>query len=227
VLRAGRELFISATVGHTRVKADDIDMYLVLDSPMYSNNAAVCAIVCVRPVCENTLSLGIDTAASKMIIPHTPGATDKVQTWLRSMYVSSKNVMGQATFDLTLMASRIIRSKDASLLLTQVYPDPPLPQKEWNMQFGISYQAHMEKYDEKMAYIRRIRQLIMELFGGDGLGQDTTAAEGTVFGLYNAVSEYEDNRLGTHESRALGVTVGERANTVRRAYRNFLQFCKN
>lgn len=227
VLKHGQELFISAKLGTFDVKGDQVDQYLVYDNPMYSNNAAIVVSTCVRPVCQNTLTLGIHNATSKMVILHTPGAKQRVTDWISSFFVTAPTIFNQARDDMTLMASRSIRSLDATNLLSSIYPDPPFPKPEWHNLFGLTHEEHLERFDKKLSRIRGVRSTIMELFGGDGFGQDTLAAQGTVFGLYNAIAEYEDNRKGTAESRAIGSTVGDRATVVRRAYMRMIEFSRS
>ena len=194
---------------------------------MYSNNAAICLVTGVRPVCQNTLTIGIQKATTKMVIPHTPGAKDKVEHWLREMYQATTGVIRVATSDFERMAEAHLKTSESKHLLEQVYPNPMLPKEEWHMQFGLTFEQHQERYEEKREKVLAVRNTVLQLFGGEGQGMDTPAADGTAWGLYNAVSEFEDNRLGSGEGRALGVTVGERANTVRKAYNVINDYCKN
>jgi len=65
VLRDGKELFISAKIDTINVRGDEVQMFQVLYNPMYSNTAAETLITGVRPVCANTLALGMSSAVSK------------------------------------------------------------------------------------------------------------------------------------------------------------------
>lgn len=227
ILRQGQEIFISAKIASFDVVEDQVDMYIVFDNPMYSNNAAVLLYTGVRPVCQNTLALGKKEAVSKMIIPHLPGAALKVEDWLRQMYYEASGIVQVAQIDFEVMANKHIKSAEANDLVKEVYPDPTKPDESWQGMNGLTLTDYMMRYDAKMMKTEFVRNVVLGLFGGDGVGSDTVAADGTVFGLYNAVAEYEDNRLGTGENRALGVTVGERANVVRHAYEVMNNFSRS
>lgn len=57
-------------------------------------------------------------------------------------------------------------------------------------------QLRLEGWERHQLRIRRRREMALSLFEGDGTGMDTPAAKGTLWGLYNAVTETENYRKG-------------------------------
>lgn len=219
VLKEGAELFISAKIKQIDILGDQVDMYQVWDNPMYSNEAAVGVVTGHRPVCANTLAIGIAKASVKFTVVHVPGAMERMREWLSETYQNSLKLADEAKEAFEYMARTEVRSEKACQYVKLIYADPPEPKEEWVGQFGLSFEEHMARYEEKMSDVQMVRDTILGLFGGDGCALGTPATEGTVFGLYNAVAEYEDNRRGPAVSTGLGVLVGDRATVIRKAYR--------
>lgn len=222
VLDGGKELFITSKIVRFAVAGDDIDMYIGFHSPMNSNHASHVFSTAVRIVCQNTLKIGLKGAAHKRIIPHTPGAIKVVREWLGKIYQQQSGIIISAKVDMEKMAATQVKSAVIMDYLKAVYPDPDIPNENWVGQFSpnttlAQYQAN---YDTKLAKVNVVRDTIVGLFAGDGVGSDTRAANGTLFGLYNAVAEFEDNRMGaSNESTVRNVLVGDRGDVIAKAYR--------
>lgn len=219
VLKEGAELFISAKIKSIDILGDQVDMYQVWDNPMYSNEAATGIVTGVRVVCANTLALGMAQATVKFTVVHIPGAKERMRKWLSETYQSSLRLADEAKEVFEGMARTEIRSEKACEYVKLIYNDPPEPKQEWVGQFGLTFEEHMARYEEKMASVELVRDTVLGLFGGDGCALGTAATEGTVFGLYNSVAEFEDNRRGPAASTGISVLIGDRAATVRKAYR--------
>lgn len=227
VLKEGAELFISAKIKSIDVLGDQVDMFQVWDNPMYSNEAAVGVVTGYRPVCANTLAIGIATAQVKFTVVHIPGAKERMRKWLTETYQTSLLLADKAKETFEAMAKTEIRSEKACEYVKLVYADPPEPKQEWVGQFGLTFEEHMARYEDKLAVVEMVRDTVLGLFGGDGCALGTPATEGTVFGLYNSIAEFEDNRRGPAASTGISVLIGDRAATVRKAYRVLAAECKN
>lgn len=225
VLREGREIFICAKVTKFDILGDEIEQYMVLHKPMYSDDAATIIQTCVRTVCANTLALGMSRATAKKVIIHKTGARDEMAKWLNEMWKQSNGINLEAKNIFESMASKKVHSQDATALIQRVYPDPAQPKPEWHNQFGLTFEEHLQRFEQKAAEVITVRDTIMGLFGGDSATLDTKATRDTAFGLYNAISEYEDNRRGPRAAAAVGSLIGERAATIRKAYNVVAEFC--
>jgi hypothetical protein len=220
VLGLGETLFITSKVESFDVKGDEVQQYLYLHSPMYSNKAAHTGCTNVRIVCQNTMNIVLEqeTNRPKYAIVHTPGALDELEKWLRQTHDYYTTVAEVTREALLLLANKKLQRSDAALLTEQVYPMPPAPDPEWTSYTGVSMERHEELYEQKKAKVQLTRSVIDALYQGDGTGMDTRAAKGTAFGWYNAVAEFETKRKGQIESAAVGVIVGDRASTITKAY---------
>ena len=219
VLGKGEEIFITARVRSFAVRGDEMAMFEYLYSPMYSDKAAVCGLTPVRIVCANTLTTGIAKSTQKFYIDHLPGASAKMEAHMRSIHENQIMVAEtiQEAFEI-LADARIKTDKQRDALVEQIYTAPPKPQPEWDMQFGIPYEKHLELYEEKMGAVNVVRKTIVNLYEGDGTAMDTVAVNHTKFGLYNAVAEYETFRRGPHDRAAVSLVAGDRASTIRKAF---------
>lgn len=219
VLGKGEELFITALTYNFGVKGDEVNTYEFLYSPMYSDKAAVAGMTGVRVVCANTLAIALKGSMNKFYIDHRPGCAMKIESAIRDIHNKHRDnvlIMEQA---FNAMADiRVEKAAEAQMLLSQIYPDPPKPEESWDMQFGITYEAHLQKFEEKMAAIKEVRATVLNLFAGDGTGMDMVSVMGTRYGLYNSVAEFETYRRGPHDRAAVSLTVGDRASVIRKAY---------
>lgn len=223
VLGKGEEIFITSQGYEFNVKGDAVQSYIFMYSPMYSDKAAIIGITSVRIVCQNTLTAAISGSVQKVHIDHLPGATDKLEKAMRQMFTNSRMVVDAMKGGFEALAAKPVKNKKhAEALLEKVYENPPLPNPDWDMQFGISFEQHMQLYnDVKLPAVRKIRSTVLGLYEGEGIGTQLESVNGNMFGLFNAVSEFETYRKGPGERIAVGLVAGDRAATIRKAYKQF------
>lgn len=81
-LRGGREVFMSMKMpSHIEIAGgqDTVDLYLLCTTSHDGSRAFTVAITAVRPVCANTVQLGLQSAVQKWTLRHTSNVTGKVQ----------------------------------------------------------------------------------------------------------------------------------------------------
>ena len=191
VLGRGETFFLTVKMPDSEVNGDEINNYLLIDAPMTGTEANHVRIAPTRVVCQNTLMVARRLATQAYRIKHTAGAAERMEAWMAIAYGKAEEMLehlGTIFFKLTLLQ---LQEKEAKEVLELVYPDPKPPRQDAPSKVMETRRANWEYNRE---WYRNTRSLAFELFNGVGLGQDTKAASGTGWGLYNAVVELEDFR---------------------------------
>jgi hypothetical protein len=108
-------------------------------------------------------------------------------------------------------------------IIRRVYREPRLPRRDAP---DATLEVRMERWERMKLRMQRRREAVLSLFEGDGTGMDTPAAKGTLWGLYNSVTETENFRRGygaggvAAEAARAGedVLFGSRGETMQRAF---------
>jgi phage/plasmid-like protein (TIGR03299 family) len=182
VLKGGRKFWALARTGQaTTLKGTDhVNCYLLLATSCDGTLATTATPTTVRVVCNNTLAIALDSSPSAIKVPHNtrfdPHAVKKqlgiaVSQWDGFMY------------RMRALAERKVQWHEAMgffmNVLCDIAPDSPLP--------------------EVIPNERALRK-VQNLYEGAGRGSTMASANGTAWGLLNAVTEYVD-----HERRARSI----------------------
>jgi phage/plasmid-like protein (TIGR03299 family) len=179
VLKGGRKFWALARTGQSAVLKgnDEVSGYLLLATSCDGTLATTATPTTVRVVCNNTLTIALDGATRSIKVPHStrfdPQAVKKqlgiaVSQWDEFMY-RMRN-----------LAERKVQWHEAMgffmNVLCDVQPNSAIPQVLPN---------------------ERALRKVQCLYEGQGKGSTLASANGTAWGLLNAVTEYVD-----HERRA-------------------------
>ncbi len=179
VLKGGRKFWALARTGQTvALKGnDEVNGYLLLATSCDGTLATTATPTTVRVVCNNTLAIALDGTTRAIKVPHStrfdPQAVKKqlgiaVSQWDSFMY------------RMRSLAERKVQWHEAlgyfMNVLCDASPESPLPTVLPN---------------------ERTLRKVQSLYEGQGRGSTLESAQGTAWGLLNAVTEYVD-----HERRA-------------------------
>jgi len=183
-LGKGERIFITAKLpGYIRIgKEDLIEQYLFLTTSHNGYGSITAAFTPIRIVCNNTLNAALKNCSNSIKIRHTGNAKEKLQ--------EAHKVMGIAN-NLSVQLEQLfnhwttVRITDAEL--KRLIQLAMVPNKEvWqNVQKG-----HID--DLSKGYLNICDQVYDYALGSAEQQQETT--QGTVFGAYNAVTGYFQNR---------------------------------
>jgi phage/plasmid-like protein (TIGR03299 family) len=179
VLKGGRKFWALARTGQdTALKGNDqVNGYLLLATSCDGTLATTATPTTVRVVCNNTLTISLNGALSAIKVPHStrfdPQAVKKqlgiaVSQWDEFMY------------RMRALAERKVQWHEAMGFFMNVLCDV----------------APNSKLPEVLPNERALRK-VQGLYEGQGRGATLESAQGTAWGLLNAVTEYVD-----HERRA-------------------------
>lgn len=171
VLKGGRKLWALAKTGQeARIKGNDrIKAYLLLATSCDGTLCTTAQFTSVRVVCNNTLQMATRNSTGAVKVPHS--------TQFDPMQVKEALGLGFSNWDtfihdLKQLSQRSVSQEEADAYLRSVLNEP----------------AFSEENAGSKAF-----QKVNSLYLGEGMGADYTAANGTAWGLVNAVTEYVDH----------------------------------
>lgn len=201
VLKGGRKFWALARTGQSiALKGNDqVNGYLLLATSCDGTLATTATPTTVRVVCNNTLTIALDSTAKAIKVPHStrfdPQAVKKQLGIAVSQWDSFMHRM-------RMLSERKVQWHEAMgffmSVLCDASPNSPLPAVLPNEQA-----------------LRKVQSL----YEGEGRGSTLTSAQGTAWGLLNAVTEYVDHkrRARSNEYRMDSAWFGQGAHIKQRA----------
>lgn len=156
--------------------ADKVSTYLLLATAFDGTMATVGKFSSVRVVCQNTLTMSLNDGLAKVSVPHSRVFdADAVKTEL--------GIYEAATVDFEEKANRLAKQKvsdsDAMRFIMQVL---------------AGEDAVAADLSTRQSNIIRS---VFDLYKGKGMGSNLASANGTAWGLTNAVTEYIDHHINS------------------------------
>lgn len=170
-LGGGERIWILARLpGYVKVRGRDIiKKYLLLTNSHDGSSLVRCKLTPVRVVCSNTLSVALSGSEEEVRIRHTPSARENL-TEAHKLLGLSNQLYEQLDYIWNRMALKGVTDKQLREYVENLVPD--------------------NEEAESPTRTENIRKAILDLHeSGAGAGM----ARGTLWGAYNAVSEYTDH----------------------------------
>lgn len=215
-LRKGEVFFISTKLPTFKVVDDEVDNYLLASNSMNGKQSASVRVTPVRVVCTNTLALSAAKAVESFLIPHNSQARGRMEKWLTQAYADSVFKLEAIQQAFELLAGTRATPDMVTAVSYAAYPNPVLSMRPTTPDV---MQSRTALYERELEFAVDSRKRVAELFAGAGTGMTSLAADGTVWGLYNAVTEAENyRRMRGVQNSSYDVLYGSRAETMARAY---------
>jgi phage/plasmid-like protein (TIGR03299 family) len=180
VLRGGRKYWALAKVGQDfALGSDRVENFLLLATSCDGTLATRATYTSVRVVCNNTLTLATDEKSIVNINHSSTFNANAVKGQLSLKTSGWEEFRAKAA----QMAGRRVNRTEALSWLIDIFGNPALPVEE---------QPNA-----------RVMQRVFELWEGTGMGSSLPSAQGTAWGLLNAVTEYVDHHRGHKRDTAL------------------------
>ncbi len=216
-LGQGETLFLTTQLPEIDVKGDIVENYLLIVSPYTGLSAVQIRVTPVRVVCQNTLIAAKSASTEVYRLIHDNHAQENLQKWLVGLYdraVQKAEVLTQA---FQMFASFKPDPQQVQGIVEETYPHPK-PMRQ-NAPEDVLARRQVD-FDYYFNAAERNRSAVLELFQGKGTGMDLEATQGTGWGLYNAVTEWEDYRPTGKDTNAnlVNALFGDRAAAKERAY---------
>lgn len=190
-LRQGKRVWVLAKINRDPlvIKGSDVvEKYVLLSNSHDGTLAVRVGFTPVRVVCNNTLSMAINSEASKLIrIKHTKNVAANLESVQDIMNLADSEF--EATADQYRMLTRKdINSKDLEKYIKLVFNTTAKL---------VEAGGNVENLNNK-----RILEQIVPLFEG-GRGNNMTEIKGTMWAAYNAVNEYLQYERGSDTSNRM------------------------
>jgi phage/plasmid-like protein (TIGR03299 family) len=199
----GQEFFLTTKLPEIDVRGEEVQNYLLGHFPMSPFKSAQAIVSPVCTVCANTLRLAESMAVQRLRVVHDRTVKARLAMWMSEM-VNRAEAQTEAlkeAFD--VFAAHKVTSKQQKTVLEAAYPTPQEPIK--NAPDSVM-DGRWKQYEYARDSAERAKKHVVALFSGEARGSDLTARQGTMWGLYNAVTERENYRRGGNEqSRAMSI----------------------
>lgn len=182
-LDGGRKVWAMAKTGDymSLMGQDRVEGYLLLSTSFDGSMATRAMFTSVRVVCNNTLSIATADRKAGVSVPHSAefDATGaKIELGLLH------NAWGDFQDKAQALAERRLSQKEAMDLLVSIC-EPK------------AYAASLKGEDMNLSTKRKNQIMTMfDLYQAAGMGSQLRAAQGTAWGLVNAVTEWVDHQAG-------------------------------
>ena len=179
ILKGGRKFWALARTGQTTALKgnDQVNGYLLLATSCDGTLATTATPTTVRVVCNNTLTISLNGATRAIKVPHNTRFDPQTVKKQLGIAVSQWD---EFMYRMRALAERKVQWHEAMGFFMNVLCDV----------------APNSKLPEVLPNERALRK-VQGLYEGQGRGATLESAQGTAWGLLNAVTEYVD-----HERRA-------------------------
>jgi len=175
-LDGGRKAWaLAKTGGEFRLHGQDqVGAYVLLATSFDGTLATRAQFTSVRVVCNNTLQIGLKSGSGIAVSHSTGFDASKVKVELGLL----ESAFADFERNAQILTGRKVARKEAVQFLMDILADG---------------ETDVDKLSTRMA---NIIQNVYTLYAGAGMGAQLEAANGTAWGLLNAVTEYVDHTQG-------------------------------
>ena len=201
VLKEGRKLWALARTGQSMsLASNDITHgYVLLATACDGTMATTAQFTSVRVVCNNTLAIALNKGEQAIKVRHS---TDFDSNKVKQQLGIAVSGWDDFQYRMKTLSHRSIKSTEAHRFIDQV----------------LTTNSSMLTASSKS--LDRNKAQILSLYEGGGRGSDLNSANGTAFGLLNAVTEYVDHsrRARTADNRLDSAWFGQGASIKQTAF---------
>jgi len=203
-LRGGRRVWVLARIKQDPVEivpGDAVLNYILLSNGHDGSMAVRTGFSSIRVVCANTLAAAHEAGASKLLrVRHTENAAETLQKVREIMDLGRREFVA-STEKMRLLARKGVNTEDLKEYVRKVFAP----------------KVTMLDQEEQENKCERLMGKIIPLFE-KGRGNDLPGVKGTMWGAYNAVSEYLGWERGRDDIRLDSLWFGDGANVNKKAF---------
>lgn len=192
ILGKGEQLFMTTHLADIDIKGDPVQNYLLGYFPYSGFEAVNFAITGIRVVCQNTLVAGRAVATETVKIIHNESAKERMVNSLSGIIERANKRVELLTQAYQMFSEHHITPEEQLHVHEKVYPIPS-PYKASALLNAADNQTRKDRNEYDRKWYTEARGLVDELFAGKMTGM-CDATSGTAWGLYNAYTEFSDQR---------------------------------
>lgn len=207
VLKEGRKFWALARTGkETSLKGHDVVQgYLLLATSCDGTLATTATPTTIRVVCNNTLAIALNGASSAIKVPHS---TSFDQQAVKKQLGIAVSQWDSFMYRMKTLSERKVKSHESM-----------------NYFLKVLCQTDSQVDPAQGLMNERALKKVQALYEGQGRGSELASAQGTAWGLLNAVTEFVDHqkRARSPEYRLDSAWFGQGASLKQRALDHALQ----
>lgn len=212
----GENFFCTTWLPEINVRGEEVRNYLLLNSPMDGFASAQALISPVCTVCQNTLRLAESMALQRLRVVHDKNVKTRLAEWMTTMVEQAEAKTETLKEAFEVFAKHKVTTDETTLVTTAAYPDPKPPVR--NAPDEIM-KVRWENYEYEKHRVEKARHQVVQLFQGAGTAMETKARKGTLWGLYQSVTERENYRRGgSVEASVSSILFGWRGYAMTKAF---------
>lgn len=198
VLKGGKKFWALAKTGkQAALKGNDlVKGYLLLATSCDGSLATSATFTSIRVVCNNTLHIAMNNATGAIKVPHSTVFNPQAVKQQLCIAVSGWDSF---IYRMKTLSERKVKSHESMNYFLRVFCDADLSAA------GLSNERSIKK--------------VQSLYEGAGMGADLASAQGTAWGLLNAVTQFADHdrRARSDENRQDSAWFGQGSQLKQRA----------
>lgn len=235
----GEKVFFTLDAGEGLIAGEDHRLYYLVTDHRDGLGALQIAFTPVRIVCQNTLTVGLNTARVHVSLHHNKSIKADTQWYINifnNMLQARDNVINTMN-QLSLVS---ISNEDAIKVLHSAYPNASMPRrlklasditpddvgKDTWIQLLNDKAYYSIEYDKAKERVQNIRNAAWERY--ESFNDSFPKVAGTPWAIWQAIVETEDYRKGKKDgSSDRAVLYGNRAEAKARSFTTALQIATN
>lgn len=187
-LEEGRTIWVLAKINRSPievVKNDTVDKYVLLTNKHTCGFAIQSTLTPIRVVCNNTLTGAINRANWLLKANHSSKMVERLED-IQEIIAMADASFGKAAEAYRMFAKKAVTPQIMDQILAETFM--------WSVSSSDT--------DREASFKRKQTETIMRLFE-TGRGTDIKGVNGTVWGFYNAITEYIQHEKGKVEDKRL------------------------
>ena len=207
-LDGGKRIWALAKTGdgfNVNGTVDRVNSYLLLATSFDGSMATVGKFTSIRTVCQNTLTMSLNDGQTKIAVPHSANFNqNKVKESLGIYH----DVTSQFAESATRLANRKVKDSEAIKFIKDIIVGKDV------------------EVDDLSTRASNIVTSIFSKFKGSGAGSQLSTADGTLWGVVNAITEHNTHNAGHNANNRLRSNwFGQNEKISMTAFEEALEMC--
>ncbi len=226
----GEKVFFTLNAGKGTIAGEEHDLYYLVTDHRDGLGALQIAFTPVRVVCQNTLTVGLNTAKVHVSLHHNKSIKADTQ-WYMNVFHDMLKARDSVISTMNQLSLVRVTDDEAKKILHSAYPDASVPRrlklasditpddvgKEVWLQLLNDKAHYAGQYDKEKARVEVRRAAAWERYGV--FNDSFPKVAGTPWAIWQAIVETEDYRRGKNDgSSDKAILYGNRAEAKARSF---------
>lgn len=195
-LGGGEKIFFALTAGGFEIAGDEIKSYFLVTDQKDGMGGLIFCDTDIRVVCQNTLTMGLNSAKNKISLTHGKAVKQEAQE-IVNIYNHLQKIKDSNENSLRHILSIKFDTDSAKDMVSRIYPEPEKPKK---LQLLDSVdgakldtkvlESGRRAYENELDNVQVDRKIVIKCF--ERFNDQFSLSAATGYALYNSVVEYED-----------------------------------